>query len=213
MLGLITRISNKYEKYLSHFARQRTLLMLSQQSDATLRDIGVSRELLRSGVAGWPWESTEPLSRQCSHGHGSHGHGSHGHGSQAHGSQGQDTEAGSKRHSLISKAENPALNSTRVGISSPSIVSRSRATYHRAISKARAIRELNAYSDRELRDLGITRGDIVEAVNFGRPGIERAVASASLTTSLTTKQTSVAKPQCVADTEIEGLLEVDKQAA
>ena len=39
--------------------------------------------------------------------------------------------------------------------------------------RKQAIRELQAYSDRELHDLGLSRGDIVDAVNNGRPGIDR----------------------------------------
>jgi len=37
----------------------------------------------------------------------------------------------------------------------------------------RAIAELNAYTDRELADLGISRGEIRSAVRHGRPGIDR----------------------------------------
>ena len=39
-------------------------------------------------------------------------------------------------------------------------------------SRARAIRELNSYSDRELHDIGINRGMIADAVDNGRVGIE-----------------------------------------
>ncbi len=41
-----------------------------------------------------------------------------------------------------------------------------------------AIRELNAYSDRELADLGLARTDIPFAVRYGRPGIDRGARSA-----------------------------------
>lgn len=40
-------------------------------------------------------------------------------------------------------------------------------------TKKQAIKELAAYSDSELHDLGITRGTINEAVMHGRHGIER----------------------------------------
>ncbi len=40
-----------------------------------------------------------------------------------------------------------------------------------------AIRELNAYSDRELADLGLARADIPRAVLYGRPGIDRDARS------------------------------------
>lgn len=43
----------------------------------------------------------------------------------------------------------------------------------KVMSHSKAIRELNSYSDRELQDIGITRGSIVEAVKKGRTGIER----------------------------------------
>ena len=36
----------------------------------------------------------------------------------------------------------------------------------------RAIRQLRAFSDAELRDMGITRGEIAHVVRFGRTGIE-----------------------------------------
>jgi hypothetical protein len=41
------------------------------------------------------------------------------------------------------------------------------------IGDNKIIEELNTYSDRELDDLGISRGAIPEAILFGREGIER----------------------------------------
>jgi len=38
----------------------------------------------------------------------------------------------------------------------------------------RAINELSSYSDRELAELGVTRGTIEESVRYGRQNIERA---------------------------------------
>lgn len=38
--------------------------------------------------------------------------------------------------------------------------------------RRQAIAELHAYSDRELSDLGLTRGQIVQAVSNGRPEID-----------------------------------------
>lgn len=46
--------------------------------------------------------------------------------------------------------------------------------------EAKAIRELRALSDRELNDLGITRGTIVEVVRNGRPGIDKPVAASQV---------------------------------
>lgn len=39
--------------------------------------------------------------------------------------------------------------------------------------RRQAIRELRSLSDRELDDLGLSRTGIVDAVNHGRPGIDR----------------------------------------
>lgn len=43
------------------------------------------------------------------------------------------------------------------------------------VKTARAIRELNSYSDRELHDIGINRGMIADAVANGRSGIDNVV--------------------------------------
>lgn len=40
----------------------------------------------------------------------------------------------------------------------------------------RAIAELDGYSDAELADLGIARGDIHHVVRFGRPGVDTPVS-------------------------------------
>ena len=47
---------------------------------------------------------------------------------------------------------------------------------HRATPTQQAIAELRAYNDNELADLGIGRGQIVDAVLHGRIGIERPAA-------------------------------------
>jgi|GEM_PF-2564908 len=39
-----------------------------------------------------------------------------------------------------------------------------------------AVRELNQFSDEELTDLDLSRAGIVDAVRFGRPGIDRKAA-------------------------------------
>ena len=41
------------------------------------------------------------------------------------------------------------------------------------LAKEKAVEELQAYSEKELHDLGITRGSIEDVVQHGRPGIER----------------------------------------
>ena len=49
------------------------------------------------------------------------------------------------------------------------------AMQQRYASNAKAVADLNAYSDAELADLGIARTGIVEAVHCGRPGLDKAV--------------------------------------
>ena len=48
------------------------------------------------------------------------------------------------------------------------------AATHKRTEIKKAINELNAYSDRELAELGVTRNGIEEAVRFGRQNIEGA---------------------------------------
>lgn len=42
-----------------------------------------------------------------------------------------------------------------------------------------AVKELKSYNDLELRDLGISRGDIEDAVRFGRAGFEKDLDQAA----------------------------------
>ena len=105
----IAALQGDFSTYLT---RRRDRNLLLRQTDRTLADIHVSRELLDLGVKAWPWTVAA------------------------------DDSSG-KPFRL-----SPANLST-------------------------AVQELEAYSDVELVDLGITRGGIVESVLFGRPGIER----------------------------------------
>ena len=134
MLNLVAILVSSYDKYMNRLARQRTLRILAQQSDETLRDIGISRAMLNSGVT----------SRQAD----------------ADGMRREQAE---------------------------SITAKPLSTYHRVMSRSRAIRELRACSDRELRDLGITRGSIVEAVHYGRPGVDQVSESTAVRARTTNK--------------------------
>ena len=49
------------------------------------------------------------------------------------------------------------------------------AMQQRFASNAKAVADLNAYSDAELADLGLARAGIVDAVHEGRPGMNEAV--------------------------------------
>lgn len=113
MNRLFALAGSSYNRVKTNLARRQALNALLRQNDATLRDIGISRELLHGGVECWPWHAIErpPL------------------------------KASSAAHASTNAAE-----------------------------ASRAVRELKGYSDRELRDLGITRDTITEAVYHGRAG-------------------------------------------
>ena len=115
MFKLITAIGRSYHNYMTHQGRIQAHRILIGQSDWTLNDLGISRELLGGGVKNWPWKIVEDQP---------------------------------------SKVEASRENRRKI--------------------EARAIRELNSYSNRELHDLGITRGSIPEAVRNGRPETEHA---------------------------------------
>jgi uncharacterized protein YjiS (DUF1127 family) len=135
---------NGYHRYMTYVARKQAMQVLVRQSDTTLRDIGISRELLNSGLAGWPWHAPETNTRR------------------QHLAQGSSIEA---------RGLTPVQIAGRTTVEGKR--SRFIEAYHNMVSRARAIRELRQMSDRELSDLGITRSTIVEAVTHGRSGVER----------------------------------------
>ena len=148
---------NGYHRYMNYVARKQAMQVLVRQSDATLRDIGISKELLNSGLAGWPWYApeTNPRKRPI-------------------------TEQPSTQQPLTQGGRYQATELKPVhaagGAAGKSKRPRIAEAYHNMVSRARAIKELRQLSDRELSDLGITRGTIVEAVTNGRPGVENARA-------------------------------------
>ena len=105
-------IKQLLENYLTRVGRSRANQILAGYSDRQLLDIGISRELLKSGSNGWPWRFSDETSAQ----------------------------------SLATPA---------------------------AADIRKAIADLSAYNDAELSDLGLSRGGIVHAVQFGRYGIDQ----------------------------------------
>ncbi len=118
MSRLLKKIGQGFNNHMIKTGRQKARLVLLDQSDRTLKDLGMSRELLEKGNAYWPWQSSEdqPV---------------------------------------------PVRNAKKAAHG----------------DEATAIRTLKAFSDRELRDIGISRGSIVDSVRNGRPGIEATPAS------------------------------------
>ena len=58
MFKLITAIGRGYDNYMTRQGRVQAHRILSSQSDWTLNDLGVSRQLLNGGVKNWPWKIT-----------------------------------------------------------------------------------------------------------------------------------------------------------
>lgn len=111
MFNFFNTMGRSYDTYMTALGRQQARRILLNQSDHTLKDLGISRAKLEQGVKAWPWKVLED-------------------------------------QPIAAKAPK------------------------RTMSYAKAIRELNSYSDRELRDIGISRGSIPSAVKEGRVGIE-----------------------------------------
>ncbi len=56
---MISSIVTKFENYLNHYALVKTRQLLLTLDDQLLERAGISRDLLRQGVAQWPWQSDE----------------------------------------------------------------------------------------------------------------------------------------------------------
>lgn len=205
MFNFTAIAGNSYRRYMTAVARRQAMQVLARQSDVTLRDIGISRELLNSGPAGWPWHAPDvgakPVRTSLDRSAGDlpvHTGG---------------TRAVETRAVETSAVETRAVE-TRGGQSRRTAIGKA---YHKLIGRARAIRELNGMSDRELRDLGVTRATIVEAVTHGRPGIDvphTAIQSAGTTRAETNRaETNRAEKNSIdttsVDTKIDHTASVD----
>lgn len=109
---------NKLKLQFHNHALRKTRTELLKMSDRQLEDVGISRMLLRQGIASWPWRD--------------------------------DADATAGLTSQPGKMKAKDIN--------------------------KAIRELSRMSDQQLRDIGISRGTIRQAVQHGRssnPGPKR----------------------------------------
>ena len=111
MSTVINRLSTTAAALGSYLTHRRDREMLLKLDDRQLADIGISRELLDSGVTAWPWKVN---------------------------------------------VEDQTVRFATGRLEA-------------------AVAELEAYSDHELADLGLSRGSIRSAVFNGRPGIDGAV--------------------------------------
>jgi len=125
MTNKLTKLKNAYINYMTRRGQIEVHRVLVNQSDRSLEDMGISRELLAGGIDNWPW--TAPVDDGFT----------------------------------LQSASNSAAVAQTKATSKPN-----RKTI------AAAVKELSAMSDYQLRDLGIGRGTIRDAVANGRYGID-----------------------------------------
>lgn len=56
MSALFENIGTRYAEYMTRQGRYQARGVLLSQGNAVLEDLGISRELLESGVSAWPWK-------------------------------------------------------------------------------------------------------------------------------------------------------------
>ena len=119
MSALFEKLSTRYTEYMIHQGRNQARRVLLSQGNAVLEDLGISRDLLESGLSAWPW---------------------------------------------------------KVAVDQPAPMAITPKSSRR--EQNRAIRVLRAFSDKELRDIGVSRDSIIDAVRNGRPGMDRTAVPA-----------------------------------
>ena len=133
MSTLFEKFGKRYAEYKTRQGRHQARSILLSQGNAVLEDLGISRELLESGVSAWPWKTT---------------------------------------------VEQP------VPVAVTPHCSRR--------EQNRAIRELRAMSNKDLRDIGVSRSSIVNIVKNGRPGLDVPAASETAWSALANQTTGTA---------------------
>ncbi len=58
MSTLFEKFGKRYAEYKTRQGRHQARSILLSQGNAVLEDLGISRELLESGVNAWPWKTT-----------------------------------------------------------------------------------------------------------------------------------------------------------
>ncbi|MDH3640465.1 MAG: DUF1127 domain-containing protein [Gammaproteobacteria bacterium] len=134
-----------------------------QLSDKTLDDIGISRALLEQGIDAWPWREENaavattnkaPLSVKP-----------------AIAKLRRYNDAKLNGLPIAPGQIETVVVKGREGIDTPCGVPVANIPPTEA-ELERAVAELRRFTDAELRDLGLTRGSIADAVRHGRPGID-----------------------------------------
>lgn len=132
MSTLFEKMGKRYTEYMTLQGRNQARRVLLSQGNSVLEDLGISRELLESGVSAWPWKVAVDQP--------------------------------------VPVAITPHITPHITPQITPHISRR---------EQNRAIRELRALSDKDLRDIGVSRGSIVDVVKNGRPGLDAPVIPAA----------------------------------
>jgi uncharacterized protein YjiS (DUF1127 family) len=143
------------------YARARAQLL--QLSDRTLDDIGISRVLLAQGIDAWPWREVSPTVSTIDEAP-------------------LDVKPAIAELRRYNDAELNELGIARSQIETIVVKGRegidtlcnapAATTAPTEAELAQAAAELRQYTDAQLLDLALTRGEIADAVRYGRPGID-----------------------------------------
>lgn len=151
MFNTIIKLGKRAQNYYTHLGRSRVREILLRYDDRLLNDAGFSRSMLEEGVQSWPWREdwADPST------------------SSAIAASSDQLVTRSNETSSIADEQAVALKQEK----SPS------SEIAKAKTHRQAIAELRTYSDKELRDVGVTRGTIEEAVRHGRADIDLPATS------------------------------------
>ena len=150
MIKFLKLLGKRTEAYYLNLGRARARQVLLGLNDRLLEDAGFSRRLLEEGVDSWPWRLDVDEAQGIS----------------ANAMWTKQSQANSAR-TVSNKLQDSLIKLDATNQAAATAIRKSIAA-----SESQAIKELSAYTDKELMDIGLTRDTIHEAVLFGRPGID-----------------------------------------
>lgn len=59
-MKILDNLLSGYNSYMTYLSRVKAREVLLNSSDRTLEDLGISRQLLESGLKAWPWHKIDP---------------------------------------------------------------------------------------------------------------------------------------------------------
>lgn len=154
MINMLLKLGQRTQRYYVHLGRSRAREVLLRYNDRILIDAGFSRQLLEEGVEAWPWrlesqDNPEPLELQ---------------------------RKSSVFADTVSAKTTPSQAAHTTDGLNAGLPTAANTLSVNTEAQKQAIKELSAYSDKELHDVGISRGSIEEAVLNGRPGVDIPVS-------------------------------------